>query len=58
MTIYVECSCGQHWKARDEYAGKRGECRDCGQVLFLPIPEESSSATSGPAGGPTNSRSS
>jgi hypothetical protein len=36
MSIYVQCECGQRLRARDEFAGKRGECRYCGRVLTIP----------------------
>ena len=36
MAIEVQCTCGRRLKARDEFAGKRGECRFCGRLLEIP----------------------
>ncbi len=36
MAIYIFCpSCKGSFKVRDEYAGKRGICPKCGQVIQI-----------------------
>ena len=41
MPIKFSCqSCGRALRARDEFAGKRGECPYCGSVLQVPPPSE------------------
>ncbi|MBN2023396.1 MAG: hypothetical protein JW809_11465 [Pirellulales bacterium] len=47
MAIRVTCSCGYALVARDEFAGKRGRCPYCGEVLTVPAAPEQ------PAPGPT-----
>ena len=36
MSITVQCTCGRHLKARDEFAGKRADCPHCGAELTVP----------------------
>ena len=41
MAIKILCqSCGRALRARDEFAGKRGECPYCGVVLHVPPSSE------------------
>ena len=43
MPISVTCaSCGKRLKARDELAGKRLPCPNCGQKVVVPAPKEDS----------------
>src|SRR4051794_8802593 len=36
MAIRVQCECGRQLQARDEYAGRRTRCPDCGRELLIP----------------------
>ena len=37
MAIHITCdSCGAEFKAKDEYAGKRGRCPECKQSVMVP----------------------
>ena len=36
MAIEVQCQCGRRLKARDEFAGKRGQCMFCARVITIP----------------------
>lgn len=36
MPVKTQCQCGRSITARDEFAGKRVKCPDCGRVLHLP----------------------
>ena len=36
MSIVARCQCGKSFKVKDEYAGKKGKCPDCGQVVVIP----------------------
>jgi RsiW-degrading membrane proteinase PrsW (M82 family) len=38
MAISFACGCGKLLKARDELAGKKAKCPDCGTVLEIPRP--------------------
>ncbi len=38
VLITFECSCGREFKAREEYAGKRAKCPDCGSIVAIPQP--------------------
>lgn len=41
MSIKVSCdSCGKQLKVRDEAAGKRVKCPDCGSVVQIPEPDD------------------
>ncbi len=41
MSIKVSCdSCGKELKVRDEAAGKRVKCPDCGSVVQIPEPDD------------------
>lgn len=39
MSIRVTCDCGKVLIAKDEYAGKKAKCPDCGNVLLVPSEE-------------------
>ncbi len=39
MPIPLSCACGRALRARDELAGRKVNCPDCGAVLIVPIPE-------------------
>lgn len=36
MPIRVECECGKRFIAKDEHAGKKGKCAECGRTLLVP----------------------
>ncbi|HEY2251692.1 MAG TPA: hypothetical protein VGH74_11550, partial [Planctomycetaceae bacterium] len=36
MSISIQCECGRKLKARDGFAGTRGECPTCGRTLVIP----------------------
>ena len=36
MPICVRCNCGTRFRGKDEDAGKRTRCPDCGEVLVIP----------------------
>ncbi len=38
MAILVKCECGQQFQTRDENAGRRAKCPDCGRELIVPKP--------------------
>ena len=38
MPIPVRCDCGRQLLARDEFAGRRTQCPDCGRELEIPKP--------------------
>ncbi len=41
MAIVFKCRrCGKRYKVRDEAAGKRIECKECGQKVRVPTPKE------------------
>ena len=40
MPISLECKCGRSFRARDEAAGKRVKCPDCGAPVLVPAPED------------------
>ena len=41
MAIIFKCRrCGKRYKVRDEAAGKRFECKECGQKVRVPTPKE------------------
>src|SRR5262245_6841787 len=49
MAIAVPCpGCGRNLKVKDELAGKRIRCPDCGQVLLVPAGELASRSRPGP----------
>lgn len=35
MTISIQCACGKKFRAKDEHAGKRTKCPDCGRTLTI-----------------------
>ena len=38
MSILVTCQCGQEFQTKDENAGRRAKCPDCGRELIVPKP--------------------
>ncbi len=38
MPISVTCTCGRQLQAKDEFAGRRTQCPDCGRELVIPGP--------------------
>ena len=38
MAINIKCKCGKMFKAKDEHAGKRFPCPQCGTTLQVPRP--------------------
>ena len=38
MAILVTCACGQQFQTREENAGRRARCPDCGRELIVPKP--------------------
>jgi len=38
MPIQFQCECGQKYSVKDEYAGKKTSCRQCGEVVQIPNP--------------------
>jgi len=36
MTIQLTCNCGNQIQVDDAMAGRRGKCRDCGNILLIP----------------------
>ncbi|MCC9602928.1 TIGR00266 family protein [Stieleria sp. JC731] len=32
-------SCQKHYKVADEMAGKKGKCKECGQLMMIPVPK-------------------
>src|SRR3954447_22277098 len=39
MAISFTCACGKALKARDEHAGKKTKCPQCGAILAIPSPD-------------------
>ena len=39
MAISFTCACGKALKARDEHAGKKTKCPQCGAVLAILLPD-------------------
>ncbi|GIW87839.1 MAG: hypothetical protein KatS3mg108_2163 [Isosphaeraceae bacterium] len=42
MPILFECPCGKRLKAREEIAGRKTRCPQCGRIHTVPIPEPKS----------------
>jgi hypothetical protein len=40
MAIAVQCSCGKRFKAKDDQAGKKFKCPQCGTSIVVPRPEK------------------
>jgi WD40 repeat protein len=38
MPITVACTCGKSYPVKDEFAGLKVQCPDCGAVLTIPVP--------------------
>lgn len=38
MAVVLSCRCGKTFRSRDEHAGKRATCPNCGAVLTIPAP--------------------
>jgi hypothetical protein len=36
MPILAICQCGKQYQFKDEVAGRRAKCLDCGQVVYIP----------------------
>lgn len=47
MAIKLDCPCGGRFYTRDRFAGKRARCPNCGEILRIPLADESSSEPSG-----------
>ena len=46
MPIHVTCACGKAYTFKDELAGRRVKCRECGQVIEIPAaPAEEAAET-------------
>lgn len=41
MPIPLSCACGRSMRVKDELAGRRVKCPECGEVLAVPKPEPS-----------------
>src|SRR5262245_16653941 len=52
MPILVTCECGKQLQAKDEFAGRRTSCPDCGRELIIPAMAAAEPADPY-AGGPT-----
>lgn len=39
MAISFTCACGKALKARDDFAGKKTKCPQCGAILAIPAPD-------------------
>ena len=53
MAIQVLCACGKKLAARDELAGKRAKCPQCGKTLLIPAAAaDETSVAAAPAGPP------
>ena len=39
MTVPVDCTCGQRFRANSDLAGKRVRCPSCGNSLTVPRPQ-------------------
>jgi hypothetical protein len=42
MPISMSCDCGRSLRVKDEFAGRKVKCPQCGAVLAVPAPEPSS----------------
>ena len=45
MSIEVHCTCGQSFRAKDEHAGFKAKCPNCGSVIQIPKAIHKSSPT-------------
>jgi hypothetical protein len=52
MPIAFACPCGREYRVSDEHAGKRIRCRDCSNVIEVPLSEAAEAA---PPPSPTRS---
>ena len=50
MPIVVSCECGMKFHARDEHAGRRAKCLDCGRILVVPNAGVAPAAQRAPTG--------
>src|SRR5262249_38735463 len=41
MAISLKCRCGKSFRIKDDLAGRKIRCRDCGKVLEVPAADES-----------------
>jgi hypothetical protein len=39
MSIETKCSCGKLFVAKDEHAGRRAKCPNCGEIVQIPQPD-------------------
>ena len=49
MPIQFSCACGRRYSVKDELAGKRVQCKQCGQVLRIPAARSMPPAPPAPA---------
>ena len=47
MSIQVNCSCGRSLRAKDQLAGKRIKCPDCGAIVDIPQPDQGTDHVTG-----------
>lgn len=47
--IEVECECGRVIKTKDENAGKKAKCPDCGEIIQIPAPRKAGAKPSAAA---------
>lgn len=40
MPIQVRCECGKSLQAKDEFAGRKVKCSQCGKILRIPAPAD------------------
>jgi hypothetical protein len=36
MSITANCSCGKKYQVKDDFAGKKFKCKDCGETVKVP----------------------
>src|SRR5262245_29051268 len=39
MPIFFSCGCGEKYRVQEELAGKKVRCRQCGELLIVPLAE-------------------
>src|SRR5687768_8827576 len=44
MAIMFRCACGKVMQAKEEFAGKKVKCSECGKVLLIPTPPDKAPA--------------
>jgi hypothetical protein len=45
MAIKIQCACGKTLQVADEFAGKKGQCPNCGQALPIPATDDGTQIT-------------